>query len=77
MERMADFFGAPTARNSPVSRNLNAGSVENPSVSQINQVPENQAQPQRVQQPAQKEPEAVPIVVNKDQDANQAVMQAR
>jgi len=45
MERMADFFGAPAARNTPVSRNLNVGSIENPAVSQINHVPENQAQP--------------------------------
>jgi len=45
MERMADFFGAPAARNTPMSRNLNAGLVENPAVSQINPVPENQAQP--------------------------------
>jgi len=77
MERMADLFGAPAARNTPVSRNLNAGSVENPAVSQINQVPENQGQPQRIQQPAQEEPEAVPIVVNRHQDADQVVMQAR
>jgi len=40
MERMADFFGAPAARNTPVSQNLNAGSVENTTVSQINQVPD-------------------------------------
>jgi len=51
--------------------------VENPAVSQINQVLENRAQPQRVQQPAQEEPEAVPIVVNRHQDADQVVMQAR
>ena len=36
MERIADFIGAPAVRNTPVSRNLNVGSVENPIVSQIN-----------------------------------------
>ena len=56
MERMADFFGAPAAQNTPVSQNLNARSVENPAVCQINQVLENQAQPQRIQRPAQEEP---------------------
>jgi len=74
---MADFFGAPSARNTPMSQNLNDGSAENPAVSQINQVPENRAQPQRVQQPAQEEPEAVPVVVNRHQDADQVVVQAR
>jgi len=73
---MDDYFGAPAARNTPVSRNLNAGSVENPAVSQINQVPENQAQPQRIQRPAQEEPRGVPIVVNRHQDADQVVVQA-
>jgi len=77
MERMVDFFGAPAARNTSMFENLNAGSAENPAVSQINQVPENRAQPQRVQQPAQEEPEAVPIVVNRHQDAEQVVIQAR
>jgi len=77
MERMADFFGAPAARNTLVSRNINDGSIENPAVSQINQVAENRAQPQRVQQPAQEEPEAVRIVVNRHQDADQVVGQAR
>ena len=70
---MADFFGALAARNTPVSQNLNAGSKENLTVSQINQVPENRAQPQRVQQSAQEEPEVVPIVVNRHQDADQVV----
>jgi hypothetical protein len=77
MERIADFFGAPAARNTPVTQNLNVGSVENPAFSQNNQVPENQTQPQRVQQPVQEEPERIPIVVNRHQDADQVVMQAR
>jgi len=45
MERMADFFGAHATRNTSRPRNLNVGSAENPTVSQITQVPENQAQP--------------------------------
>jgi len=39
-------------------------------------VPENQAQPQRIQQPAQEEPGRVPIMVNRHQNADQVVMQA-
>jgi len=77
MERMADFFGAPAARNALAPRNLNAGPTKNPTVGQINQVSENRAQPQRVQPPAQEEPETVPIVVNWHQDVDQVVMQAR
>ena len=74
MERMANFFGPPAARNMPVSQNLNAGSTENPTVGQINQEHENRVQPKRVQPPAQEELEAVPIVVNRHQDADQLVM---
>jgi hypothetical protein len=77
MERIADFFGAPAARDRPVTRNPNVGSVENPAVSQNNQVPETQTQPPRVQQQAPEEPERMPIVVNRHQDADQVVMQAR
>jgi len=76
MERMTDFFGAPAARNASVPRNLNVGPTENPTVGQINQAPEIRAQPQRVQPPTQEEPETVPIVVNRHQDADQVVMQA-
>jgi len=74
---MADFFGAPAARSTPVSQNLNVGPTENPTVGQMNQAPENGVQPQRVQPPAQEEPQEVPIVVNMHQDADQVVMQAR
>jgi hypothetical protein len=77
MERIADFCSAPAAQDRPVTRNPNVGSVENPAVSQNNQVPETQTQPPRVQQQAPKEPERMPIVVNRHQDADQVVMQAR
>jgi len=77
MERMADFFGAPAARNAPAPRNLSVWPTENPTFGQINQAPEIRAQPQRVQLPAQEEPKTVPIVVNRHQDADQVVMQAR
>jgi hypothetical protein len=40
-------------------------------------VPETQTQPPRLQQPVQEEPERVPIMVNRHQDADQVVMQAR
>jgi hypothetical protein len=39
-------------------------------------VPENRAQ-QRVQRQAQEEPKRIPILVNRHQDADQVVMQAR
>ena len=77
MERMADFFGAPAARNVTTPRNLNDGPTESPTVGQINQAPEIQTQPRRVQIPAQVEPETVPILVNWHQDADQVVAQAR
>jgi len=73
---MADLFGTPAARSTRVSRNLNVGPTENPTVGQINQAPENRVQPQRVQPPAQEDPKAVPIMVNRHQDADQVVMQA-
>jgi hypothetical protein len=50
MEQIVDFFCAPAARNKLVHRNPNVGTVENPAVSQNNQVLENQTQPQRIQQ---------------------------
>jgi len=74
---MADFFGAPAARNVTTPRNLNDGPTESPTVGQINQAPEIQTQPRRVQIPAQVEPETVPILVNRHQDADQVVAQAR
>ena len=40
-------------------------------------MPENQAQPQRIQQPAQEEPGGVPIMVNRHQEADKVVVQAR
>jgi len=74
---MADFFGAPATRNVPTPRNLSAGLTESPTVGQINQTPEIRKQPQRVPIPAQEEPETVPILVNRHQDADQVVVQAR
>jgi len=53
MERMADFFGAPVARNVLTPQNLSVGQTESPTVGQINQTPEIRTQPQRVQIPAQ------------------------
>jgi len=49
---MADFFGAPAARNVQTPRNLGAGLTESPTVGQINQTPEIRTQPQRVPIPA-------------------------
>jgi len=77
MEQMDDFFGAPATRNVPMPRNLSVGLTESPTVGQINQMPEIRTQPQRVQIPAQEELEAVPILVNRHQDADQVIVQAR
>jgi hypothetical protein len=76
MEWIADFFGAPAARSTPVTRNLNGGSIEPPTVSQNAQVPENQMQPPMAQAQMLEEPEKAPIFVNRNQDADQVVMQA-
>ena len=65
MERMADFFGAPAARNVPTPRNLSVGLTESPTVGQTNQTPEIRTQTQRVPTPAQVEPEMVPILVDR------------
>jgi len=61
---MADFFGAPAARNMPTPRNLSAGLMESLAVGQTNQTPEIRTQAQRVPAPAPEEPETVPILVN-------------
>jgi len=70
MEQMADFFGAPAARNVPTPRNLSAGVTESLTVGQTNQAPEIQEQAQRVPTPAPEEPATVPILVNRHQDAD-------
>jgi hypothetical protein len=77
MERITDFFGAHAARSAPATQNLNGGSIEPPAVSQNDQVPGNQTQPPWAQAHTSKEPERATILVNRHQDANQVVMQAR
>ena len=79
MERIANFIGAPPVRNTPVPQNQNAREVEIPVEVTDNQVPRNLAQQQQqpVQPHAQEELERIPIMVNKHQDADQVVMQAR
>jgi len=73
MEQMADFFGAPAARSVRTPRNLSAGLTESLAVGQTNQTPEIRAQAQRVSTSAPKEP----VLVNRHQDADQVVVQAR
>jgi len=78
MERIANFFGAPPVRNIPVAQNQNAREGEIPVEVVDNQVPRNLAQQQQLVQPqAREEPERIPIMVNRHQDADQVVMQAR
>jgi len=77
MERIANFSGAPPARNIPVPQNQNARPIEIPAEGHVNQVPRNGAQQQVVQPQAQEEPERAQILVNRHQDVDQVVMQAR
>jgi len=77
MERIANFFGAPPTRNVPVPQNQNARAIEIPAERPENQMPRNMVQQQVVQPRAQEEPERVPILVDRHQDADQVVMQAR
>ena len=51
MERIANFFGAPPVRNTPVPQNQNAKEVENPAEVTDNQVPRNVVQQQQPVQP--------------------------
>jgi len=77
MERIADFFGAPVARNVSTPRNLSVGLTDGLAVGQTNQTPEIQTPAQRVPMLALEEPETVPILVNRHQDADRVVVQAR
>jgi len=77
MERIANFFGAPPARNIPVPQNQDAREIETPAERADNQMPRIVAQPQAVQPHAPEEPDRIPIMVNRHQDADQVVMQAR
>jgi len=78
MERITNFFGVPPVRNTPVPQNQNAREVENHGEVADNQVPRNMAQQQQLVQPqARDKPEIIPIMVNRHQDADQVVMQAR
>jgi len=77
MERIANFFGTPPAQNIPVPQNQDVREIETPAERADNQMPRNVAQPQEVQPQAPEEPERIPIMVNRHQDADQVVMQAR
>jgi len=77
MEQIANFFGAPPARNILVPQNQDAREIEIPAEREDNQMPRNVAQQQVVQPQALEEPERIPIMVNRHQDADQLVMQAR
>ena len=59
MEQIANFFGAPPARNILVPQNQNVRAIEMPAEGQVNQVPRNMTQQQVVQPLAQEEPETI------------------
>jgi len=75
MERIANFIGAPPARNIPVPQNQNARAVETRAEMPENQMPENMVQQQVAQPRAQEEPERVLILVDRHhQNADQMVI---
>jgi len=77
MERIANFFGAPPTRNTQVPQNKNTRATEIPEERPDGQMPGNVAQQQVVQPRAQDNTERVPILVDRHQDADHVVMQAR
>jgi len=77
MERIANFFGAPLVRNTPAPQNQNTRVIEIPKERPDGQMPGNVAQQQVLQPRAHEETEIVLILVDRHQDADQVVMQAR
>ena len=77
MECIANYFGAPPARNTPVSQDQTTRLVEVPTKRNNDQLTENRALRRAVPPPVQEEPERVPVLVNRRQDADQVVIQAR
>jgi len=75
MERIANYFGTPPTRNSPVSQETTT-SVEVPTERNTEQLTENRALRRRIPSPTQGELERFPVLVNRHQDADQVVMQA-
>ena len=65
MGRIADLLGAPQVRITPAVRNTNARQREAPVEEPINQVPENQAQPEIPEEPIR-----IPVMVNRNQNAD-------
>jgi len=76
MERIANYFGAPPARNTPVSQDQNNRPVKIPTERNTDQLTENRVL-RRAPLPNQEEQERVVVLVNRRQDADQVVMQAR
>ena len=77
MERIANFFGAPPIQNNPLPQNRNVRAIEIIADEPVVRNHENIVQPQVVQPQVQAEPERQPILVNRNQDADQVVLQAR
>jgi len=73
MERIANYFGAPLTRNTPVSQETNT-LIEIPTERNTDQLTENRALRRTIPPLAQGEPERCQVLVNRRQDADQVVM---
>jgi hypothetical protein len=77
IERIVNFFGAPHVRNTPAPQNQSVRLVENPVERPNNVIPVNQVQQPVVEQQALRGGERIQILVKRNQDADQVVMQAQ
>jgi len=77
MRRIADFFGAPPIQNRPVPQNQNQMAVQIPVERLNNGVHVAQMQQLVVEPQLQEEPEWVPILVQRNKDADQVVRQVQ
>jgi hypothetical protein len=77
MGRIADFFGSPPTRNMPAPQNQNPRPVEMPVGRFNNGIPLNQAQQHVVEPQIPRVPKRDPILVQRNQVADQIVRQAQ
>jgi len=76
MERIANYFGVPPTRNTPVCQDQSTRPVEVPTERNNDQLTDNRALRRAVPPPTQGELKWFPVLVNRRQDADQVVMQA-
>ena len=77
MGRIVDLFGAPLARNTPMPQNQNPRHVEMYVDRPNNEIPANPLQQPVVEPQVQKVQESVPILVQRNQDADHIVRRAQ